>query len=91
VVRAQRRVRIRAGKGKMRGRRYKEPKSALVVVSRKDAPVIKAVRNMAGVDVIYVDNLSVLHLAPGGAPGRLTLWTQGAIERLGREGLFMGE
>jgi LSU ribosomal protein L4P len=91
VVRAQRRVRIRAGKGKMRGRRYKEPKSALVVVSRKDTPVIKAVRNMAGVDVIYVDNLSVLHLAPGGAPGRLTLWTQGAIERLGREGLFMGE
>ncbi len=89
VRRAQRNVRIRAGKGKMRGRRYKEPKSVLVVVSRKDAPVIRAVRNMAGVDVVYVDNLSILHLAPGGEPGRLTLWTQGAIERLGNERLFM--
>ncbi|ABW01164.1 50S ribosomal protein L4 [Caldivirga maquilingensis] len=88
VVKAQGNVRIRAGRGKMRGRRYKEPKSILVVVSRKDAPVIRAVRNMAGVDVVYVDNLSILHLAPGGVPGRLTLWTQGAIERLSNEKLF---
>lgn len=90
VVRAQDGTRIRAGKGKMRGRRYKEPKSVLVVVSRSDAPVIRAARNMAGVDVVYVSNLSVLHLAPGGVPGRLTLWTQGAIEKLGKDRLFMG-
>ena len=89
VERAWSKVRIRAGKGKMRGRRYKEPKSVLVVVSNKDAPVIRAARNLAGVDAIYVDSLSILHLAPGGVPGRLTLWTLGALNRLKEASLFM--
>ncbi|MEZ0249006.1 MAG: 50S ribosomal protein L4 [Thermoproteus sp.] len=87
VERAARRTRIRAGVGKMRGRRYKEPKSLLLVASSPTAPVIKAARNLPGVDVVYVGGLSVLHLAPGGAPGRLTLWTQPAVEAL--RGLFL--
>ena len=82
-------VRIRSGKGKMRGRRYKEGRSVLIVTSTIDVPVIKVAKNLPGVDAIYVRNLSVLHLAPGGVPGRLTLWTLGAIEEL-RRGLFMG-
>ena len=87
VERAAERIRIRSGVGKMRGRRYKEPKSLLVVVSKPDVPLVKAARNLPGVDVIYVKALSVLHLAPGGVPGRLTLWTQQAIEEL--RGLFL--
>jgi large subunit ribosomal protein L4e len=82
VERAAERVRIRSGKGKMRGRRYKEPKSVLVVVSSVDAPLVAAARNFPGVDVIAVDNLNMLVLAPGGAPGRLTLWTVPALEKL---------
>jgi large subunit ribosomal protein L4e len=87
IERATERVRIRSGKGKMRGRRYKEPKSVLVVVSSVDAPLIAAARNFPGVDVIAVDNLNMLVLAPGGAPGRLTLWTVPALEKL--RGLFL--
>ena len=89
VERVAERIRIRSGKGKMRGRRYKEGKSVLIVTSTIDAPVIKVANNLPGVDAVYVGNLGVLHLAPGGVPGRLTLWTLGAIEEL-RKGLFMG-
>jgi hypothetical protein len=40
-------------------------------------------------DLLYVavDNLNMLVLAPGGAPGRLTLWTVPALEKL--RGLFL--
>lgn len=89
IERVAERIRIRSGKGKMRGRRYKEGKSLLIVVSTTDAPVIKVARNLPGVDAIPVRNLSVLYLAPGGVPGRLTVWTLSAIEEL-RKGLFMG-
>ncbi|MCS7140083.1 MAG: 50S ribosomal protein L4 [Candidatus Nezhaarchaeota archaeon] len=81
VMRVHDRVKVRAGKGKVRGRRYKEGKSLLVVLSGK-CKALKAFRNLPGVTVVYVDNLSVLHLAPGGIPGRLTLWSEGAIKRL---------
>ncbi|AAL63851.1 ribosomal protein L4 [Pyrobaculum aerophilum str. IM2] len=87
VERAAEGVKIRAGKGKMRGRRYKEPKSVLVVVSDLNAPLIAAVRNFPGVDVVAVNNLNILVLAPGGVPGRLTLWTAPAVEKL--RGLFL--
>ncbi|MGB9704813.1 MAG: 50S ribosomal protein L4 [Pyrobaculum sp.] len=87
VERAAEGVKIRSGKGKMRGRRYKEPKSVLVVVSDAKAPLAAAVRNFPGVDVVAVDNLNMLVLAPGGVPGRLTLWTVPAVEKLG--GLFL--
>ncbi|MFN3804970.1 MAG: 50S ribosomal protein L4 [Pyrobaculum sp.] len=86
VERAAKKLKIRAGKGKMRGRRYKEPKSVLVVVSQK-SPLVNAVRNLPGVDVVPVDHLNMLVLAPGGTPGRLTLWTLPAVERL--RGLFL--
>jgi len=81
VERVSKRVKIRAGKGKMRGRRYKEGKSLLVVFSGK-CKAVKAFRNLPGVTVAYVKNLSVLHLAPGGVPGRLTVWSEGAIKAL---------
>ena len=42
---------IRAGKGKMRGRRYRTPKSILLVVSSKEG-LHKAAANVPGVDVV---------------------------------------
>ena len=33
-----------------------------------------------------VESLSVLDLAPGGVPGRLTLWTESALSALGAKG-----
>jgi large subunit ribosomal protein L4e len=79
---------IRAGKGKMRGRKMKTPKSFLIVVGQ-DLGIGKAARNLVGVDVAEVHGLNADLLAPGTHPGRLVLWTASAIERLEKEALFM--
>ncbi|MCX8208860.1 MAG: 50S ribosomal protein L4 [Sulfolobales archaeon] len=85
VVRAQEGTRVRAGRGKMRGRRYKKPKSLLVVVSSGKCPLVKAARALPGVEAVSVDLLSVLHLAPGGHPGRLMVITASALGRIGEK------
>lgn len=74
--------RIRAGKGKMRGRRYKRRKGPLIIISAHNKPIMLAARNLEGVDVKPVDRLSILHLAPGGWPARLTIWTRASIIRI---------
>lgn len=81
IERVKEGIRIRAGRGKMRGRRYKIGKGPLIVVS-EDSLVIEAARNFPGVDVVKASNLSVMHLSPGGVPGRLTIWTKSAINVL---------
>jgi large subunit ribosomal protein L4e len=81
IERAKKNTKIRAGKGKMRGRRYKKAKGPLIVVAKNEG-IIQGARNHPGVDVVLVDNLGVELLAPGTHPGRLTIWTKGAIERL---------
>ena len=72
---------IRAGKGKMRGRRRRTPKSVLLVVSQTGA-LSKAARNVPGVDVVAARDLCAEDLAPGGDIGRLTVWTKRAIEEM---------
>jgi len=79
---------IRAGRGKARGRKYKIKKGPLIIVS-KQSNVIKATGNLLGIEIVNVKNLNIGLLAPGEVPGRLTLWTQGAIETLEKEKLFM--
>ncbi|MEM2872016.1 MAG: 50S ribosomal protein L4 [Candidatus Caldarchaeum sp.] len=76
------RVKIRAGKGKMRGRVYKRRRGPLMVVSKKCA-LAKAAESIEGVDVVEARNLSVLDLAPGGHPGRLAIFTKSALDVLG--------
>ena len=73
--------RIRAGKGTMRGRKYRTPKSVLLVVAQKGG-LEKAARNLPGVDVVTAKDLCAEDLAPGGDMGRLTIWTKSAIEAL---------
>ncbi|MEM0004524.1 MAG: 50S ribosomal protein L4 [Desulfurococcaceae archaeon] len=82
IERSYRRIRIRAGRGKMRGRRYIEPRSVLFVLSSYDKPFAKAVRNLPGVDVATPSNLSILHLAPGGVPGRLMVISRSALNEV---------
>ncbi len=79
---------IRAGKGKMRGRKYKSPKSILFVVSDPHSSVVKAVRNLPGVDVVSVSMLNAELLAPGAHPGRLTVFSKAALEKMKKENLF---
>ena len=71
----------RSGKGSVRGRPFKSPVSALVVVSKRQGAE-KAFRNFTGVKVVDVQSLNVTDLAPGTHPGRLTIWTQSALKGL---------
>jgi large subunit ribosomal protein L4e len=73
---------IRAGKGKARGRKYKVKIGPLIVIT-EDKGISKAVRNLPGTDVCKAENLSVEALAPGSMPGRLVIFTKSAIEKLG--------
>ena len=82
VVRAKSGRKIRAGRGKTRGRKYKSPKGPLLVVG-DDKGISLGARNHPGVDVVVVDNLNAELLAPGTQPGRLTIYTRSAIEKLG--------
>jgi len=78
---------VRAGRGTTRGRKYKTKVGPLLVVS-KACDAVKAARNLLGVDIVEVNCLNAELLAPGTQPGRLTVWTKSAIERLGKERLF---
>ena len=75
---ARPRVGIRARKG---GKVY--PKSAIIAVS-SDAPILKAARNIAGVDVVKVSDLSVEKLAPGAKAGRLAIYTEAALAEIAK-------
>jgi len=77
--------RMRAGKGKLRNRRYVQKLGPLVIYDQ-DQGVTKAFRNIPGVDVIQVDNLNLLKLAPGGHVGRFCIWTEAAFKKL--DGLY---
>ncbi|MEM5802145.1 MAG: 50S ribosomal protein L4 [Candidatus Aenigmatarchaeota archaeon] len=72
---------IRAGKGKARGRRYKRKVGILFVIT-EDKGIGKAVKNLPGCHVCRVENLSTIYLAPGSQPGRLTIFTKSSIEKL---------
>jgi len=76
---------LRAGKGKMRNRRYVSRLGPLIVYTAKTG-IEKAFRNLPGVELAQVDKLNLLQLAPGGHLGRFVIWTQGAFEKL--DGLF---
>jgi len=81
VYRVRESIKVRAGKGKMRGRRRKMAVGPLIVVSKDDG-IIEAAGNIPGVDVALVKDLNAELLAPGAHPGRLTIWTKSSIEEL---------
>lgn len=75
---------IRAGKGKLRGRRHRQRRGPLVVydpaVDGKELQ--RAFRNIAGVETSSVFALNLLQLAPGGHLGRFVIWTSAAFKAL---------
>jgi len=82
VARVKDSKRIRAGKGKMRNRRYTKKRGPLIVHASTSADLCHAFRNIEGVDLAHVDSLSLLKMAPGGHLGRFVIWTQDAFNRL---------
>jgi large subunit ribosomal protein L4e len=83
IYRVEESRKIRAGKGKRRGRKMKQAVGPLIVVAENKG-IVKAAENIQGVDVAIVNNLDVEKLAPGTHPGRLTIWTSSAIEKLNK-------
>ncbi|MEM1589479.1 MAG: 50S ribosomal protein L4 [Candidatus Bathyarchaeia archaeon] len=81
LYRVQESRKVRAGKGKLRGRRIKQAVGPLIVIA-EDKGICEAARNIPGVDVVQVKDLNAEVLAPGTHPGRLTIWTKSAIEAL---------
>ncbi|MDD5332053.1 MAG: 50S ribosomal protein L4 [Candidatus Nanoarchaeia archaeon] len=81
---------IRAGVGKTRGNPYKKKVGPLIVISDK-CKLEKASGNLQGFDIVRVSQLNAELLAPGAVPGRLTIFTDKAIERLEKENLFMNK
>lgn len=55
---------IRPGRGKARNRRHKLRKGPLIIYS-KNKGVSRAFRNLPGVEMMSVDRLNLLQLAPG--------------------------
>ena len=79
---------IRAGKGKARGRKYKTRIGPLLVVADEECAAMQSFANIQGVDVEVVHNLNAQLLAPGCMPGRLTIFSETAIARIEKENLF---
>ncbi|TFG14547.1 MAG: 50S ribosomal protein L4 [Promethearchaeota archaeon] len=81
LIKIKKSKKIRSGKGKRRGRKYKRGKGILIVI-KDDFGITKASRNIFGVEIIRVEDLSIEDLAPGGEAGRLIIWTQAAFNEL---------
>lgn len=75
---------LRAGKGKMRNRRHTQRRGPLVVYDgEKDGKdLVRAFRNLSGVETCSVYALNLLQLAPGGHLGRFVVWTSNAFAAL---------
>ncbi len=74
-------IKRKTGKSRLRGRVYRTGVGPLIVVTN-DRGVGKAAGGIPGLGVARVESLSVLDLAPGGVPGRLTIWTESALGTL---------
>merc|ERR1712213_139675 len=73
--------RMRAGRGKSRDRKHVQ-KLGPAIVYAQDNGIVRAFRNIPGVEVLDVNNLNVLRLAPGGHVGRFLIFTEDAFKAL---------
>ncbi len=83
LLRARKSRSARSGVSALRKGGYRVGKSVLVVYG-EDGGISKAGRNLAGVDCASVERLNAELLAPGGTAGRLCVWTEGALAKLGK-------
>merc|ERR1711944_30330 len=73
--------RMRAGRGKSRTRKHVQKLGPAIVYSQ-DNGIVRAFRNIPGVEVLDVNSLNVLRLAPGGHVGRFLIFTEDAFKAL---------
>jgi large subunit ribosomal protein L4e len=84
LARAKGSRKVRAGKGKLRGRRHTQRRGPLVVYNPEEdgKELVLAMRNIPGVETSSVYSLNLLQLAPGGHLGRFIVWTSSAFSAL---------
>jgi len=70
---------VRAGRGKLRGRKYKKNSGLLFVLASDEEMKI------SGIDTVQVMDLRVRDLAPNGVPGRFACYTEKAIKEIGEK------
>jgi len=78
----------KTGVAKLRGRGKVEKKGLLIVTSVKESPILKSASSVPGVEAVFVNELNAELLAPGSHLGRITLFTDKAIDLLNTEKLF---
>lgn len=81
IVKVSNSRKLRAGKGKMRNRRHRQRRGPLIVYNQ-DGGIVKAFRNIPGVELVNVRHLNLLQLAPGGHLGRFVIWSSSAFALL---------
>ncbi len=81
VNRAKKGKTIRAGKGKRRNRKYRRPKSILVVLP-EGTEGLRAFSNLPGVTVKTPETLTIEDLSPGGDMGRLSIFSVKSVNQM---------
>ena len=71
---------IRSGKGKMRGRKYRTKTGPLIVTHDKKFSLGS---NLPGVEVIDASSINAERLSPGAHGARLTIFTESALTSIG--------
>lgn len=84
VTKVSKSRKLRAGKGKLRNRRHRQRRGPLIVYNPEEdgKDLVKAFRNIPGVETSSVFALNLLQLAPGGHLGRFIVWSSGAFAAL---------
>jgi large subunit ribosomal protein L4e len=81
LTRAYKIRKAQSGTARRRGRQRRSGTSALIVVGN-DSKLVALSRSITGVDIQHAKDLSVIDLAPGSMPIRLTIFSQNAIDHL---------
>jgi large subunit ribosomal protein L4e len=71
----------RGGVAKLRNRKYTMRKGPIVIYNQNEG-IVRAFRNIPGVETACVDRLNLLRLAPGGTFGRFVIFTESAFKKL---------
>jgi len=81
IARASLVRKARSGTARRRGRSSRSGTSALIIVGNESKLVLLS-RSIPGIDIKHAKDISILDLAPGSKPIRLTIFSQSAVEYL---------
>lgn len=79
---------IRAGRGVLRGRKYKEGVGPLFVVA-SSCPLLRSARNLSGASVVSVRSLHAGHVMKDSSVPRHLVWSPEALSVLSKEKLYL--